>query len=298
MRIAIASGKGGAGKTTVTSSLAAVWDRSCVLVDADVEAPNLHLFLTPDITRTIPVNLEVPILDRDRCTVCGICRDFCRFKAIARLGKKISVFADMCHGCGGCLDLCPEKALSPGARELGELLSGTALGGRHAFLMGRARIGESMTPPQLRALLAELEAILGKPDAPYREALIDVPPGVSCPAMTACGNADLILLVAEPTPFGFHDFKLAHSAFGSTGKMLSVVINRTGMPGNRQGDDELRFYCHERGLPVLAELPFSHEAARAYASGRVPGLISENWSARFVELREAIRKVGKSRAVA
>lgn len=293
MRIAIASGKGGAGKTTVAASLAFVWDAPCVVADADVEAPNMHLFLAPVLNAGEPVHLEVPVLDKECCTACGACRDICRFKAIAKFGSGMAVFPDMCHGCGGCFAVCPENALSPGQRLLGELSAGTILNSRHAFLMGKARIGEAMTPPQLRALQKKLDALLAQKDAEgrakYSAALIDAPPGVSCPAMTVARESDAILLVAEPTPFGFYDFRLAHEAFVPLAKPMAVAINRSGMPGNEQGDAELAAYCAANNLPVLAALPFEREVAEHYAQGRVIASISPVWQNRFTALRDALR---------
>ena len=182
MRIAIASGKGGAGKTTVTASLASVWDRPFIAVDTDVEAPNLHLFLPPAVEASETVGLEVPILDPERCTLCGACRAICRYKAIAQFASRLTIFTDMCHGCGGCFAVCPSQALTPGSRELGVLDQGTVLEGRGRFLMGRSRIGEAMTPPLLRALRKKLDLMLTAIPA---DALIDSPPGVSCPAPNA-----------------------------------------------------------------------------------------------------------------
>ena len=284
MRIAIASGKGGAGKTTIAVSLASVWNRPCVLADTDVEAPNVHLFLEPEITDRYPVTLEVPVPDAERCSSCGACVALCRFKAIARFGQKIVVFPEMCHGCGGCFAVCPKNALGRGERLLGELEAGIVLRGKHSFLMGRARVGESMTPPQLRALQARLETLAGND----RDVLLDAPPGVTCPAMTAVRDADLILLAAEPTPFGFHDFRLAHQAFLILEKPMAVVVNRAGIPGNSNGDNALREYCAKAGLPVLAELPFDRDAAEQYAKGLLLTELSTVWNDRFVALREAL----------
>lgn len=294
MRIAIASGKGGAGKTTVAVSLASVWDRPCVVADTDVEAPNVHLFLSPKVDETLPVFLEIPEIETERCTSCGACRDLCRYKAIAMFGKKISLFSDLCHGCGGCFLVCPTHALSSGKRLLGHLETGSVPGKKHAFIMGRARIGEAMTPPQLRVLQKKLEETLEAKDASgekiYADALLDAPPGVSCPAMTVARDADLILLVAEPTPFGFHDFVLACEAFAPLNKPMAVVVNRAKMPGNEEGDREMLAYCTDRGFPVLAMLPFSREAAEHYASGQVLASHSPAWSERFISLRDAVRK--------
>lgn len=289
MRIAIASGKGGAGKTTVTASLASVWDRPFIAVDTDVEAPNLHLFLPPAVEASETVGLEVPILDPERCTLCGACRAICRYKAIAQFASRLTIFTDMCHGCGGCFAVCADKALKPVGRELGELEHGTVLDGTVRFLMGRTRIGESMTPPLLRQLRARLDTMLAAVPA---DAILDAPPGVSCPAVTVTRDVDLILLVADPTPFGFHDFRLAHQAFLPLNKAMAVVINRAGAEGNADGDAAVRDYCREHGLPLLAELPFERAAAEQYANGRLLAALSPEWKQRFEHLRDALRRLG------
>lgn len=286
MRIAIASGKGGAGKTTVAASLACVWDAPFVAVDTDVEAPNLHLFLPPRIEERETAVLEVPVVDPERCTLCGACRDLCRYKAIARFASRLTVFPDMCHGCGGCFAVCPEQALTSGSRELGVLESGTVLEGRGRFLMGRSRIGEAMTPPLLRALRRRLDALLA---AVPGDALIDAPPGVSCPTMTVARDADMVLLVADPTPFGFHDVRLARQALMPLRKPVAVVINRSGLPGNAGGDEAVREWCRAEALPLLAELPFERAAAEHYARGLCMAAASPDWERRFAALREALR---------
>ena len=291
MRVVIASGKGGAGKTCVTASLADVWNRPLVAVDTDAEAPNLHLFLTPQITEVKKAFLDVPNMDPEKCVHCEKCRNICSYKAIASFVGKITLFPDMCHGCGGCFAVCPTGALIHGRRELGELSSGSILNGSVRFLMGRTRIGESMTPPLLRQelrLLAEmLESVPG-------DALIDSPPGVSCPAVTVAREADIILLVVDPTPFGFHDFRLAHQAFLPIGRPMAAVINRAGADGNAEGDEAVRRYCRKQNLPILAELPFEREAAEQYASGRLLAEISPEWRERFEHLRDELLNLGTS----
>jgi len=261
MIYAIASGKGGTGKTTVTASLAAVWDRPLTAVDLDVEEPNLHLFLNPTTEAETPALMETPVLDTERCTLCGQCAAFCQFKALSVMGKTLLVFQEMCHGCGGCLALCPEGALSPGGRELGRIVSGhfQAAGGAQAgFFMGRLRVGEAMSPPLMR----QVKALL--PKTADADILIDSPPGVSCPAVNAVMDADCIVLVTEPTPFGLHDLKLAVEAFRPLGKPLGVVVNRAGI-----GDEKVQQFCREQNLGVWAELPYSRAVAEAYARGEV-----------------------------
>lgn len=259
MIVAVASGKGGTGKTTVAASLAWVWDKPVTAVDLDVEAPNLHLFLKPEIAGSQVANMEVPLADQAKCTLCRACAEICQFKAITVMGKVLLTFAEMCHGCGGCIAICPEKALSPGARQLGEIAWGQA--GAIRFYMGRLRVGEAMSPPLMRQVMAKIAA---DGVAAATDMIIDAPPGTSCPAINAVMPADAIVLVTEPTPFGFHDFKLAHEAFAPLQKPMGTVINRAGL-----GDRSVYDYCREVGLPILAEIPFDRDLARAYAGGRV-----------------------------
>lgn len=264
MIYAVASGKGGTGKTTVTASLAVLWDQPLMAVDLDVEEPNLHLFLHPALSGETAAMLEVPVPDAERCTLCGQCADFCQYKALSVMGKTLLVFAEMCHGCGGCLALCPEGALSPGGRELGGIIKGdfATAAGRAEFLMGRLRVGEAMSPPLMRQVKARLPRRVG-PFA-QRDVIIDAPPGVSCPAVSAVMDADCIVLVTEPTPFGLHDLRLAVEAFRPLGKPLGVVVNRAGA-----GDLKVQAYCEAEGLPIWAEIPFSRAVAEAYSRGEV-----------------------------
>lgn len=288
MRIAIASGKGGAGKTSVTASLASIWNRPLVAVDMDVEAPNLHLFLAPVLESARTAWLDVPRLVEERCIACDKCREICSYKAIASFAGQIRIFTDMCHSCGGCFAVCPADALKKDQRELGILERGRIFEGKGRFIMGRSRIGEAMTPPLLRQEQAWLEEMLLETQA---DALLDAPPGVSCPAVTVVREADMVLLVADPTPFGIHDFQLAHKAFAPLGKPIAVVINRAGADGNEAGDSTVHTYCQAHDLPLLAELPYERAAAEYYARGGILAEMSAVWEARFSALRDAIQRL-------
>jgi MinD superfamily P-loop ATPase len=286
MIVAVASGKGGTGKTTVAASLAWVWDRPVTAVDLDVEEPNLHLFLKPEIGGRETAAMEVPVADESKCTYCRACADLCQFKAISVLGSSVLLtFPEMCHGCGGCIAVCPEKALSAGTRELGEISWGTAAG-RIGFFMGRLRVGEAMSPPLMRAVMARLEA---ERKAAAADILIDAPPGTSCPAINAVLPSDLILLVTEPTPFGFHDFRLACEAFGPLGKPMGVVINRAGL-----GDRSVHDYCRENHLPILAEIPFDRRLAEAYSNGRILAETLPDIRRVIGEMMGGLRALGES----
>lgn len=283
MIVAVASGKGGTGKTTVASCLAWVWKGPVLAVDLDVEEPNLHLFLKPRLDGRRPATLEVPIADEARCTFCGACADLCQFKAITVLGSVLLAFPEMCHGCGGCIAVCPQGALAPGSRELGEVLWGHAGGGRIRFCMGRLRVGEALGPPLMRAVIAQARELALPAGA---DVVIDAPPGTSCPAIQAVSPADLIVLVTEPTPFGFHDFRLAHEAFLPLGKPMAVVVNRAGL-----GGEDLHGYCRRENLPILAEIPLDRRIARAYAKGDVVAAALTDLHALFERLADRIRGV-------
>lgn len=282
MIVSVASGKGGTGKTTVTASLSAVWEGPLVAVDLDVEEPNLHLFLHPSIEETETAYLEIPVLDERRCSFCGACSELCQFKAVSVMGKLVLTFPEMCHGCGGCIAICPEKALSPGRRELGEISLGRA--GSAQFLMGRLRIGEAMSPPFMRLVKSRLRKMMA---SGTWDAILDAPPGVSCPAVNAVIDSDVILLVTEPTPFGFYDFQLAWEAFAPLGKPMGAVVNRAGL-----GNDDIYGFCREKGLPILAEIPFDRAIAEAYARGRVIADVSPELRETFISLKGRIFELG------
>ncbi len=278
MIVSIASGKGGTGKTTVAASLARVWEKQVIAVDLDVEEPNLHLFLRPNIEESATAWLEVPVVDESKCSLCGACSDLCQFKAISVMGTLLLTFPEMCHGCGGCIALCPERALSQGKRELGDISLGRVNGIQ--FLMGRLHIGEAMSPPFMRQIKSRLRDIVSENG---RDAIIDAPPGVSCPAVSAVIDSDVIVLVTEPTPFGFHDFKLACEAFSPLCKPMGAVINRAGI-GNR----EVYRFCEEKGIPLLAEIPFERVVAEAYARGRVIADLSAEFRQIFLSMHAKI----------
>ena len=280
--IAVASGKGGTGKTTVSASLAHVWPAQVVCMDLDVEEPNLHLFLQPEIDSTHTIPIEVPKADESKCTYCRACADLCQFKAVSILGRVLLIFPEMCHGCGGCLAICPTGAIVPDERVLGEVCIGRVDG--KDFIMGRLRVGEAMSPPLMRAVKSYLPQL---DPQKAKDVIIDAPPGVSCPAVNAVMDSDVILLVTEPTPFGLYDLQLAVEAFSPLGKPMAVVINRAGI-----GDESIYNFCKQEKLPILANIPYQRNIAETYAEGKIVAAESTQANALFTDLARRVRQLG------
>ncbi len=267
--IAIASGKGGTGKTTVATNLAHVAPVATCYADCDVEEPNGHLFLRPLIHRTTRVSRPVPRVDSETCDLCGLCAEACRFNAIAVHSRGVVVFDDLCHGCGGCSIACPIDAIVEEPREVGVVEKGRA--GEIEYVGGRLKVGESIIPPVVKAVK---RAVSGK-----ELTLIDASPGTSCPVIAAVQGADFCLLVTEPTPFGLNDLTLAVEMVRKLGVPFGVVINRDGI-GN--GDTEK--YCDSEGIPILARIPNDRRIAEAYSRGE---MIAEE----IPEMRENMLKL-------
>lgn len=254
MRIAVASGKGGTGKTTVSTNLARVLSRNRPVqyVDCDVEEPNGHLFLKPQISLTIEVETQVPKIDESVCTHCGECSAFCAYNAIAALGNTTLVFPELCHSCGGCVMVCPSRAISEVGKGIGVIRTGVT--DKFEFADGALNVGQAQSPPLIRALKKHI-----KDD---HLVIIDAPPGTSCPVVTSLRNTDMVVMVAEPTPFGLNDLQLAVNMVREMGLPLGVLINRCDM-----GDDRVEAYCFEQCIPIWGRIPNDIRIAKQYSSG-------------------------------
>lgn len=274
MKIVVASGKGGTGKTMVAANMArSIAGRVPVtLVDCDVEVPDLHLFLgsDPDIS---PVLTTVPVIDYELCTFCGDCGRFCRYGALAVLRDRVIIFEKMCHACGGCSIVCPEGAISETTHPIGRVEVSEPVPGMR-LVSGVMDEGEVLAPKVIKEAKS---AAAGEGTV-----IIDSSPGIACPVIEAMEGADFCVLVTESTPFGLHDLGLAADVAKELGIKAGVVINRSD-----GSDEDARELCMERGLPVLLTIPFEREIASIQNGGeliceRLPG-----WKEKFSNLYES-----------
>ncbi len=260
MKIAIASGKGGTGKTTLATNLSAFMaeKEEVVLVDLDVEEPNSNLFVNGQLLHQETIFKQIPEWDETKCTLCNICTKVCNFHAIIRLGPSIVVFPELCHSCNACSGLCPEQALPMKSQKMG-MLSEYVTQNLH-FVEGRLDVGEEQAVP---AIAKTKKYVRNK----FNTSLIiiyDSPPGTSCPVIEAVKDADYIILVTEPTPFGLNDLRLAVETVKTLDIPFGVVINRHGI-----GDDKVEEYCRKEQIDILAIIPNNRKIAEHYSAGNL-----------------------------
>ncbi len=289
MRVAIASGKGGTGKTTFATNLAvtaAVAGLDVRLLDCDVEEPDCHLFLWPGLQREEPVRVPVPQVDEELCNRCGKCAQVCEYRAITVLPSAVLIFPELCHACGACTLLCPRHAIQEVGRRIGVVQRGRA--GGIAFTQGTLDVGEARAVPLIKAVREAGDEHGPAGAATSSEAalvIIDSPPGTSCPTIEACRDADLVVLVTEPTPFGLHDLRLAVDMVRALGLPFVVAVNRSDV-----GDDRVRCYCDDEGVSVIAELRDDRRIAETYSRGRLAVATVPGVRERYLEILTAISR--------
>jgi MinD superfamily P-loop ATPase len=287
MIVAVASGKGGTGKTTVAtglavavaSALAGSREGAVRLLDCDVEEPNAHLYLKPSILSTAEAGILTPVVDYEKCNGCRRCAEVCAYHAIAVIGREVLIFEELCHGCGSCALNCPAGAIREELRVVGVVEEGSA--GPIAFAQGILNVGAAMATPVIRKLKGLL------PERAHDGLVIlDSPPGTSCPVVETLRGADYALMVTEPTPFGLHDLRMAVDvARGELGIKVGVVINRDGV-----GDRGVEEYCEAEEVPVLMCIPLDRRIAEACSEGvPLPSALPE-YREKFVALYRRLRE--------
>jgi len=286
MIIAVASGKGGTGKTTIAVNLALSLE-NVQFLDCDVEEPNAHIFLKPEITHTQEVNLPVPKVNQDRCSYCGKCAEVCAYNAIAVIKDHVLIFPELCHGCGGCSIFCPEDAIEEINRPIGVLEEGKT--GSISFIDGKLNLGEALAVPLVRAVKKAGLGIRPNNDQVTSNnhlTIIDVPPGTSCPVVESVKGGDFCLLVTEPTPFGLNDLVLAVGVLRKLRIPFGVLINRADV-----GDTKVDEYCQREKISILMRIPMDRNIAMAYSKGIPMIEVKPEYKKEFIKLYEKIEQL-------
>ncbi len=288
MKVAVASGKGGTGKTTLAVNLAvasALRDRADAppvwLLDCDVEEPNDHLFLDPKVVARREMTQPVPFVVEERCEHCGVCAEVCEFNAIACTPKSTIIFPELCHSCGACVRFCPRKAIEEKTRTVGVIERADALDGRLHLVTGRLEIGQPSASPLIREVQGEAP--------PGATVVLDAPPGAACPVVETLRGADVVLLVTEPTPFGLHDLRLAAELVRDLERDALLVINRSG-----DADAPVLEFAAQAGLPVAACIPFERRYAEIQARGGILVLEDDDYRLRMEGLLDRIEAAARS----
>jgi len=272
VKIAVASGKGGTGKTSVAVNLALSLGEAQVL-DCDVEEPNAHILLKPEAEEVEAVEVLVPRILEDRCDYCGKCARFCQYHALFVAGETALVFPELCHSCGGCSIVCPRDAIVEEPRQIGRVHKCSP--GDVELVYGELEVGEPLAVPIIAAVKHHM----------WEEGtvILDSPPGAACPVVETVQGSDFCLLVTEPTPFGLHDLEVAVEVVRQLGVPMGVVVNFSGI-----GDRGVYRFCEEQGIPIMMEIPYDRRIAELYSRG-IP-FVEEmpEWRRRFRDLAERI----------
>ena len=280
IKIAIASGKGGTGKTFVSTNLFYSLQQQGVkisLVDCDAEEPNAQEFFNGELTETIPVTQLVPVIDESKCVFCGKCHDYCNYNAIFFLGeaRMIKVMDELCHGCGACSVACEFDAISEKEEMLGEV-NRYMISENSWLIEARMKVGVYSPVSMIKAAIKEAD------DAEV--ILMDSPPGTSCPFIQTVAKADFVILVTEPTPFGLSDLRQSVETLKTMDIPYGVIINRANL-----GDDGVDKYLQKENIPLLMRIPFERDIASVYSRGTLLCEVQPQWQHHFISLLNQVK---------
>ncbi|NLK67283.1 MAG: 4Fe-4S binding protein [Campylobacteraceae bacterium] len=273
LKIAVLSGKGGAGKTLVSVNLAAVAKNS-TYIDCDVEEPNGYLFFKPENVVKKDVTVKIPVVDDELCNGCRKCVKFCRYNALAYIKNKVVVYDQICHSCGGCMLVCPHGAISEKDRTIGKIESGTSKDTQ--IYTGVLNIGEVSGVPIIK------EMVESKFDG---LTIIDSPPGSACIVMESIKDANYCILVAEPTIFGVHNLEMIHELVKVFGKKFGVIINKS-----LDSDELVESFCKENGVKILGKIPFDKELGELNSDAKIAVRESVKYKELFLNLLDKVLK--------
>jgi len=278
MIISVGSGKGGTGKTTISTNLALSIDNA-QFIDCDVEEPNANIFLKTKIKKREDVNVSIPKINKEKCNFCGSCSDFCAYNAIAVVPSKVLIFSELCHSCKGCELVCPQNAVEWKNKTIGTIEYGVV--DDLVFYQGLLNIGEAMAIPVLKLLKNKIDK--------DKNVILDAPPGTSCSFIETIRDSDYCILVTEPTPFGLHDLKLAIDVVRHLYIPFGVILNRDGV-----GDKKVEMYCQQNKIPILMKIPHDEKIANLYSKGISFVNYYPEWKTKFSDLfKEICEKVKK-----
>lgn len=280
MIIAVASGKGGTGKTFFATNLFyTLYNQGipCQLVDCDAEAPNTLIFFQAKQLAATHVTQNIPVIDANRCTFCGQCVEYCQNNAIFMLPnfRAIKVMDELCHGCGACSVACKFGAVEEKPFILGQV-STHSLNGKTDIIEAKMKIG-GMTPvPVIKAAIRSI-------DRSAEFVILDAPPGTSCPFIHTVNAADFVVLVTEPTPFGLSDLRQSTEVLKEMDKPFGVVINRAGI-----GNEEVEAFLQQEHIPLLAKIPYAREIAGSYSNGIIVSEIDAEFRQQIAGITQKI----------
>ena len=275
MIISIASGKGGTGKTTVASSLASIIE-NCVYIDCDVEEPNGHILLKPEIANEVPAYKLIPQINPKECNFCNKCIEVCEFHALLNLKTEILLFDELCHSCGACSYFCPQKAIVEVKKEIGKIRTGITEN-NILFFDAFLKVGESAAAPLIRKIKGVYQG--------DRPTIIDSPPGTSCSMFEAVKNSDYCILVTESSPFGLSDLKLAINVLKEIDLSFGIIINKYD-----ETFSQMEEYIAKDDHNLLLKIPFRMDIAECYSKGELPMRVIKGYRQLMEELLEKLRK--------